>query len=111
MLVLVGPQDAATLPALESGLAAAYESPARALVVDLAQVPVIDVVATCALVDASRALHRAARDLLVINVQPWVTRLLRRHDPDGELRLVTVERLLSPAWREAGALRPLAERV
>ena len=96
--------DPSSLRTLEDGLSAATAGAAIAVVVDLQSVDVLDAASFGLLLSAHRTLIGAGRDLLVINVGSEVSRTIALLDTDRELRVVTLERLLTPAWLEDGAL-------
>ena len=100
-----GDLDLSTLAALEEALDGAYGSVARTLVVDLQHVAFVEWTTVGALLRVHRDLDRAGRTLVVVNVGPDVVRTLRLLDRRRELRVVPLERLLTPAWLEDGALR------
>lgn len=101
-----GEQDVSTVPDLHDALQGASGSGARAVVVDLQAVSFVEARTVGELVRAHRELAAAGRDLLVINVAPRVVHALRLLDRARELRVVPLERLLTPAWLEDGALSP-----
>lgn len=104
-----GDLDLSTLPSLEDALDGAYRSVARTLVVDLQHVAFVEWTTVGALLRVHRDLGRAGRTLVVVNVGPGVVRTLRLLDRRRELRVVPLERLLTPAWLEEGALSPAHE--
>ncbi|MCW2606591.1 MAG: hypothetical protein JWO60_1284 [Frankiales bacterium] len=100
----VGVLDASAAAALRESLEAAAASGARVVVVDLQAAPGVEPVVCTVLVEASGTLRASGRALLVVNVLPHADRALRASDRTGELRVVPLERLLTPAWLEDGAL-------
>ncbi|MCW2606685.1 MAG: hypothetical protein JWO60_1378 [Frankiales bacterium] len=96
-------------PWLGEALDEAYRSTARVIVVDLQAYASISRAEVDELLSAYRSLKRGGRPLVVVNIRPAVVQALRTLDGDHELPQVPLERLLSSAWLELGALQPQAE--
>ncbi|MCW2777610.1 MAG: anti-sigma factor antagonist [Frankiales bacterium] len=110
VLTPIGEQDVATVPVLRDALDRALTGRVRVVVVDLQHVPFLDATTAGALLAAHARCRTSVRDLVVVNVLPGPARTLRLLDPGRQLPMVTQERVLGPAWGEAGARPPPSHR-
>ena len=106
LTVVLTPQAWATAAEVAAALWAQDGTSARCVVLDLQHLRAVEFDLFDVLLDGHVRLHAAGRRLLLVNVLAGAATAFDLLDAGRQLTVVTLERVLSTAWTEVGALEP-----